>query len=75
MNSEKPSLEDVKAYLRYAFGVYEIDIIKVEGNMIYLENNYSVEIENESLFKLLSEGLVIAPFDDVEELCLFIKNG
>ncbi len=75
MNPERPSLADVKAYLRYAFGVYEITILREEGKMMYLEHNYSIEIENESLYKLLSDDSVIAPFDEVEELCIFIKKS
>lgn len=75
MKEESPSLADVKAYLRYAFGVYEITILREEDNFFYLEKDYSVEIERENLFKLISAGAVVAPFDEVEELCIFIKQN
>ncbi len=74
MEKDTPSLADIKAYLRYAFDVYEITILKEEGKFLYLEKEYSVEIERENLFKLISAGEVIAPFDEVEELCVFIKH-
>jgi hypothetical protein len=34
-----------------------------------------IEIEANGIFKLRSEGLVIAPFADLDELCQFIKMG
>ena len=41
--------------------------------MVYLEMDYAIEIEGKSLFKLLQAGQVVAPFNEVEELCHFIK--
>ncbi len=75
MKEESPSLADVKAYLRYAFGIYEIEVLSEDQNLLHLERNYTVEIENPHLFKLISAGEVVAPFDEVEELCIFIKQN
>ena len=42
--------------------------------MVYLEKDYTIEIEARNLFKLLHNNQVIAPFNDIEELCNFINN-
>ena len=41
--------------------------------MVFLEKEYTIEIEGKKLFKLKQGGQVVAPFNDVEELCNFIK--
>ena len=46
-----------------------------QDKIIELEKDYEVEIEANGIFKLRSEGLVIAPFADLDELCRFIKMG
>ena len=51
----------------------KLSIIKKEGKKITLEDHYVIEIENDQLFKLLHEGQVVAPFDDIDELCQFIQ--
>jgi hypothetical protein len=64
---------ELKSFLIFALNHFEIDVFKSEGKLIDLEKGYRVEIESNGLFKLLQSGEVIAPFDDVDELCKFIK--
>ncbi|GAB4402869.1 MAG: hypothetical protein OHK0053_27170 [Microscillaceae bacterium] len=66
---------DTQAFLRYVLDFFNISVLREEERFIYLEKGYCIEIENDQLFKLLSEGSVIAPFHDVEELCDFIRSG
>ncbi len=51
---------------------YEIDIVAVEGKHIKLQNNFEIEVEKNKLYKLISNGNIIAPFNDLNELCRFI---
>lgn len=60
-------------WLLFAFEEYEIRVIADKGNLVEIENDYVVEIEQNGIFKLLSGGAVVAPFNDLEELCRFIK--
>ncbi|MEM8525471.1 MAG: hypothetical protein AAGG68_12595 [Bacteroidota bacterium] len=64
---------DPKAFLLFALNHFEIEVIKQDGKMIHLRQEYVIEIEGQQLFKLLQANQVIAPFSDVEELCQFIK--
>lgn len=51
----------------------EIGILRQQGQLLEVEKGYSIEVEGPSLYKLLQQGRVIAPFSDVVELCEFIK--
>ena len=64
-----------KQQLLQAFQEQSIVILTDNGKFLELENDYSVEIEANGIYKLRSEGLVVAPFASVEELCQFIKMG
>lgn len=66
---------DTKESLIQALNHYLIQILNDRGKYIELENDYEVEIEANGIFKLRSEGLVVAPFADLDELCQFIKMG
>lgn len=66
---------DTKENLTQALNRYHIQILNDRGKYIELENDYEIEIEANGIFKLRSEGLVIAPFADLDELCQFIKMG
>lgn len=50
----------------------ELEILAINGKFIDLAHGYRIEVENESLFKLLHEGSVIAPFNDAVELIDFV---
>lgn len=62
-----------KEILLAALDNYGIRVLSQKGKMIYIEMEYTVEIETDQLFKLLQANQVIAPFADIEELCQFIK--
>jgi len=40
---------------------------------VQIQGNYTVEIENPTLFKLLWNHQVIGPFDDLTEMLTFIQ--
>ena len=66
---------DFKMHLLMALEYYGIPVVQDEGKRLELPRGYHVEVENHGVFKLMSEGRVIAPFDDLDELCQFILLG
>ncbi len=52
-----------------------IAVLRQEENKVFVENDYCVEVEGKNLFKLSQEGYIIAPYDDLNELCQMIKMG
>ncbi|MGB3776816.1 MAG: hypothetical protein WA960_00550 [Tunicatimonas sp.] len=64
---------EAESLLRYALNHYGIAVLGSEQNTVQLAQGYQVEVEGPSLYKLLSDGAVVAPFADVDELCQFIK--
>jgi len=54
--------------LRY----YEIAVSSINNNIIKVIKNYSIEVEQNGVYKLYDDDNVIAPFDDIDELCRFI---
>jgi hypothetical protein len=54
--------------LRY----YEIAVSSKNDNIIKVIKNYSIEVEQNGVYKLYDDDNVIAPFDDIDELCRFI---
>jgi len=64
-----------KEKLMEALRKYGVVIVKEDGKYVYTESDYCVEIENASLFKLSQDGYVIAPYDNLDELCEMIKMG
>ncbi|MCB0628663.1 MAG: hypothetical protein R2824_22815 [Saprospiraceae bacterium] len=65
---------DPKAFLLFALEHFSIPVQSENGKMVHLENDYTIEIEERDLFKLIQNEQVIAPFAGVEELCLFIQQ-
>lgn len=63
---------DAKELLINALEYYNIGVIKEESSRVFIDRNYEVEIETSGLYKLFSDGQVIAPFDDIDELCRFV---
>lgn len=59
--------------LRQALQEAGLTIVEQKGKSLFLEKDYTIEVEQEQLFKLLHEGYVVAPFDNIEELCEFIQ--
>ncbi|MEM6629230.1 MAG: hypothetical protein AAF694_06135 [Bacteroidota bacterium] len=72
MNTE--SSIDPQAFLLFGLQHFQLTVQKVEENKVFLLYGYEIEIEGPSLYKLTQEGLVIAPFSDVEDLCRFIAQ-
>ena len=52
-----------------------IAVLRQEENKVFVENDYCVEVEGKNLFKLSQEGYIIAPYDNLNELCQMIKMG
>jgi hypothetical protein len=55
-----------------ALQFYKIEILSVNENHVKVQNNYEVEVEANGLYKLTDDGYIVAPFDDINELCRFI---
>ncbi|MEL6274766.1 MAG: hypothetical protein AAFQ37_03860 [Bacteroidota bacterium] len=62
-----------RQHLLMALEYYGIGILEEGGRIFQLEKEYSVEIEDGFLFKLLWKGKVVAPFDRLDDLCQHIK--
>lgn len=58
--------------LQAALQFYSIEIIKIENNHFTIGRGYEIEVERNGLYKLKSDGQIVAPFDDVDELCRFV---
>lgn len=65
---------DAKEELIDCLRFFNIDMEREEGNKVYLIRGYCIEVEANGLYKLLQHGEVIAPFDDLNELCHFILS-
>ncbi len=57
-----------------AFKFYEIEILSVNGNHVKVQNNFEVEVEANGLYKLIDDGYIVGPFDDLNEMCQFIAE-
>ena len=74
MSQASPSLSG-KEILIQALEANEIRIVKQEANKVFTESDYCIEVEGAQLYKLSQDGYVIAPYDDLDELCRMIKMG
>ena len=63
-----------REFLRFALQHFNIAIEKETDKIIFLEKDYCIEWENDHLYKLLHKGQVVAPFNDIQELCYFMKE-
>lgn len=63
-----------REFLRFALQHFNIKVLNESDRTIDLERGYSIAWENERLYKLLHKGMVVAPFNDIEELCHFIQQ-
>jgi len=64
--------EEAQEILLKALQFYEIEILSINGSHVKVKNNYEIEVESNGLYKLLDDGYIVAPFDDLNELCRFI---
>ncbi|MEP7232349.1 MAG: hypothetical protein ABI691_18955 [Ginsengibacter sp.] len=55
-----------------ALEFYKIEIISTIDNRVKVQNNFEIEVESNGLYKLFDDGYVVAPFDDINEMCRFI---
>jgi len=55
-----------------ALQFYEIEVLSVNRNHVKVQNNYEIEVEANGVYKLLDDGYIVAPFNDVNDLCRFI---
>jgi hypothetical protein len=51
---------------------YKLPVHKTEGQLVHTLNGYTIEAEANGPYKLLQHGEVVAPFDDLNELCQFM---
>jgi hypothetical protein len=65
---------DAKEELKDCLQFFNIEMESDEGNKVYLQKGYCIEVEANGLYKLMQHGEVIAPFDDLNELCHFILS-
>lgn len=65
--------ETPREWLLLALSDFGISIVADRGNTLDLEKEYSVEIEQNGVFRLTWRGKVVAPFQDLAELCHFIQ--
>ncbi|MCB9080591.1 MAG: hypothetical protein H6555_02655 [Lewinellaceae bacterium] len=64
-----------KADLLEALRLHNITVLADEGQAVSVIHDYRIEIEREALYKLWWRGEVVAPFNDLDELCQFILLG
>ena len=53
---------------------FELPVLRLQEKQIETQAGFVVEVEGPGLYKLIHLGDVVAPFDDLEDLCLFIKT-
>ena len=61
-----------KANLLEALQFYGIAVLTLNGKHVTVQNNFTIEAEANGIYKLTQDDYVIAPFDDLDELCRFI---
>ncbi len=55
-----------------AFKTYNIEVLSVYDAHVQLEKDYEIEVEENGMYKLSTEGSVLAPFSDIDAMCRFI---
>ncbi len=62
-----------REWLLLALSDFGIAVVADKGMLLEVEKEYSIEIEQNGVFKLIWKGKVVAPFQDLAELCHFIQ--
>lgn len=62
-----------REWLLLALRDFDIAVLADEGNFLEVEKEYSIEVEQNGVFKLRWKGKVVAPFQDLAEMCQFIR--
>ncbi|MGB3850838.1 MAG: hypothetical protein WA958_12785 [Tunicatimonas sp.] len=65
---------EASTQLQRALDDHQLPVLGQRDDVLQLPAGYSVEVEGPSLYKLLCDGAVIAPFDDPDALCQFVKS-
>ena len=65
-------MEAGKATIIKALAKEGIGATSLDGKYIHLAHKTTIEVEGPSLFKLVDDGYVVAPFGDANELAGFI---
>lgn len=66
-------METGKDRLVRALKAENISVVSTAGKQVKLHHGMVIEIEGPTLFKLLDDGHVVAPFADARELAGFIR--
>jgi hypothetical protein len=74
MNQDSPSPTG-KEILLNSLKVNGIEIVRQEDNKVFTESDFCIEVEGVQLYKLSQDGYIIAPYDNLDELCRMIKMG
>lgn len=64
---------EAQSRLLPALNHYNIEVLNTSENCVQVSGGYTIEVEGPSLFKLLPDGAVVGPFDEIDELCQFIN--
>ena len=62
-----------REWLLLALSDFDISVLADHGQTLEVDKEYTIEIEQNGVFKLLWKGKVVAPFQDLAELCRFIQ--
>ena len=66
-------MTDTLQLLLEALPSFGLEAESYHDTKVRIRGNYTVEIENPALFKLLWNNQVIGPFDDLTEMLTFIQ--
>ena len=62
-------------FVEYALKETKINIVSRKDKYFDLENGFQIEVEGKDLYRLSHEGWVISPFDDIGNLCEFLRKN
>lgn len=60
-------------FSRFCLHRFDISILRADLRHQYLQEGYTIEIEDHNLLELSHQGAIIAPSVSNEEMCSFIK--
>jgi hypothetical protein len=62
-------------FVEYALKETQINILSRDGKYFQLENGFQIEVEGRDLYRLSHEGWVISPFNEIGNLCNFLRKS
>lgn len=72
--NEQPTYDEAD-FVAYALQEMKIHVLSRSGKFFELEKGFQIEVEGRDLYRLSNEGWVISPFNDIGDLCLFVKKN